>query len=84
MYWKGVGWFPELMGRLENEAQGVDRLQISSCLRLEMEGSFPEKGHKETFLSDGNILYLGCNSDYMGYIHLSKFTKLYTLNGCGY
>lgn len=42
------------MERLENQAQEVDRMQISSCLRLEMEG-IPIKGHKETLGNDGNI-----------------------------
>lgn len=44
-------------GKVENQAQEVDRMQISSCLRLEMEEEFPIKGHKEALGNDGNILH---------------------------
>ena len=43
------------MESLENQAQEVDRMQISSCLRLEMEEEFPIKGHKETLGQDSLI-----------------------------
>lgn len=74
-------WFIELMERLENQAQEVDRMQISSCLRLEMEEEFPIKGHKETLGNDGNILYLYYGNGYTGYLHLAKSIELYILNG---
>lgn len=68
------------MESLENQAQEVDRMQISSCLRLEMEEEFPIKGHKETLGNDGNILHLYYGNGYTGYLHLAKSIKLYILN----
>ena len=56
------------MGRLENQAQKVHRRHISSCLGLEMEEEFPVMGNKETLGSSGNILYLDCDSGYVGYM----------------
>lgn len=38
------------------------------------------KGQERTFEDNGNILYLSC-SGYLVYIHFSKLTGLYTLNG---
>lgn len=68
------------MERLENMTQEVDRMQISSYLRLEMEG-IPIKGAQETLGNDGNILYLYYGNGYTGYLHLAKSIKLYILNG---